>query len=109
MPTVKQAHQFMNRQGAAFLVLCVLFMLLVAVIVIQVPDVFWQKVAGVVLFLLVVASWVGVAVRAGRAFKCLDCGGPVGPFLETDKKPGTPILRHCQACDVLWQVGVESD
>ena len=109
MTTVKKASKFADRQTMAILALCIVGTLLLVVMLSFVSEILWQKVAGVIWFLAMDSGMVLIASRMGRSFKCPDCGGPVGPHLETDGKPGTPVLRHCPRCDVLWQVGVESN
>ena len=109
MTKIKSAHRFMDRQGAAILALAIGSMAVVGVVLSYVSDVTWQKVVGVTWFICVGAGLIGILSRMGRAFKCPDCGGPVGPLLETDRRPGTPLLRLCSKCDVLWQVGSDPD
>ena len=99
----------MDRQGAAILALAIGSMAVLGVLVAFISDVTWQKILGVVWFVCVAAGLVGILSRMGRAFRCPDCGGPVGPILDTDEKPGTPLLRLCSKCDVLWKVGSESN
>ena len=109
MTTVKRAHQFMDRQGAGILGLAVVGMAPLALGMYWIPEVRWQQVFGVVWFLCIVAALFTFLSRVGRRFLCPDCGGAVGAGLETDAKPGTPLLRHCKKCDVLWQVGAVPD
>ena len=109
MTTVKKARRFMDRQGAAVLAMCIVGTALMIVVMSLVSETFWQKVAGLIWFLAMTAGLVAIVSRMGRSFKCPECGGPVDPPLATDGKAGTPVLRHCHRCDVLWQVGVESD
>lgn len=109
MTIVKKAGRFIDRQGAAVLAMCIVGTALMFVVVSLVSEIFWQKVAGLIWFLAMAAGLVAIVSNMGRSFKCPECGGPVDPPMETDGKPGTPVLRRCHRCDVLWQVGVESD
>jgi hypothetical protein len=109
MTAVRKASKFTDRQGAAILAMCIVETGLLIAMLSFVSEIFWQKVAGVIWFVAMAASLVAIVSIMGRSFSCPECGGPVGPHLETDGKAGTPILRHCPKCDVLWQVGVESD
>jgi len=99
----------MDRQGAAVLALFIVGAALMIVAISFLSEIFWQKVAGLIWFFAMAAGLVAIVSRMGRSFKCPECGGPVDPPLETNGKPGTPVLRHCHRCDVLWHVGVESD
>jgi hypothetical protein len=107
MPIVKNADKFMDRQGASILVVTMVGIGLLMLFP-MIPSGAWQVAAGIAWFLLMAAGWAVLGVRGYRKFKCPDCGGPVSDPLDTDGKPGTPILRHCPQCDVLWKVGTES-
>ena len=109
MTTVKQAGKFMDRQGAAILAMFIVGAVLLTVVFSFVSEIFWRKVAGVIWFLAMAGGLIAILSQKGRSFRCPECGGPVSSPLETDRKPGTPVLRQCPKCDVLWQVGVESD
>ncbi len=109
MPTVKRAEKFMDRRGAALLGLAIGSMGILATLMHYFADPVLQKVLGAIWFIATTASLVAILARLGRGFRCPDCKGPVGPLLDTDGKRGTPILRHCGSCDVLWQIGTESD
>ena len=109
MPTVKRAEKFMDRLGAAILAIVVVGGAVPVLLMDAVGDVFWKKIIGVVWFVGTVAALFWLMTRMSRRFKCPDCGGAVGPVLDTDGKAGTPLLRHCAKCNVLWQVGAEPD
>jgi hypothetical protein len=109
MPIVKRAEKFMDRRGAAVLGLAIGSMMILSALMHYFADPVLQKVLGVIWFIATVASLVAILARMGRGFRCPDCKGLVGPLLDTDGKQGTPLLRHCSSCDVLWQIGTESD
>jgi multisubunit Na+/H+ antiporter MnhC subunit len=109
MPTIKRAEKFMDRQGAAILGLAISSMAILAITMYLVADPTLQKVLGATWFVGTGIVLVVVLSRMGRAFRCPDCGGSVGPLLDTDGKFGTPLLQPCVKCDVLWQVGTEPD
>jgi hypothetical protein len=109
MPTVKSASKFMDRQGAAVLALFILGGLVLFTALPFIAEPLWQKALGIVWFVGLSAALFWLLRKASRDFMCPDCGGAVGPALPTDEKPGTPLLRHCKQCDVLWRVGAEPD
>lgn len=97
----------MDRQGGALLAVFIAGGVALAILMSVVTDVIWQKILGVIWFVGMAGALFGLMRRMGRRFTCPDCGGTVGPLLDTDEKAGTPLLRHCAKCDVLWQVGTE--
>lgn len=109
MPTIKRASKFMDRQGAGVLALSIAAGAALFALLCFVSEPFWQKLVGLAGFIGVAAALVWFQRKTNGNFRCPDCGGPTGPPLATDGKPGTPLLRPCKPCDVLWQVGVESD
>ena len=109
MPIVKRAEKFINRLGAAILGLATGSMLILSALMHYFIDPALQKIFGVIWFIATAVALIVILARVSRGFKCPDCKGSVGPLLDTDGKPGTPLLRHCASCDVLWQIGTESD
>jgi len=109
MTAVKNANRFRKRQGAAVLACFITWGLIMVILTSLAPESAWRTVLAIADFVLLVAVLAAVTLRMGRSFGCPQCGGQVAPPLETDGKAGTPILRRCHQCDVLWQVGVESD
>lgn len=98
----------MERQSARILAVIGVWGVLL-LFVTDVPRGMWQYVFGGVWFVSAVAALILFGIRGAKSFVCPDCGGPVSGLLETDGRVGTPLLRHCPKCDVLWKVGVESD
>lgn len=109
MPTVKSATRFMDRQGAAVLAVFIVSGCAMGGALSLHPGPVAERLLGVAWFVGTVGVMFWLLHRLGRGFRCPDCDGPVGPLLPTDNRPGTPLLRHCAHCDVLWKVGAETD
>lgn len=109
MPTIKTADRAMDRQGAALLAILLGGTALTMVLVQWFDRLLWQQLIACAGLVVTFGVLLWRAVRMTRAFKCPDCGGAVGPILPTDGRRGTPLLRHCRACDILWKIGTAGE
>lgn len=44
-------------------------------------------------------------IQSDKEFSCQKCARDIDKPIKYENKDGTPILYHCQYCQILWHVG----
>ncbi len=109
MPTIKHATKHRSSQNAIFIGMALAWLVLLQFVFPLIDHTALRWSVGVIVCIAWLWAVLTMMTSRDRAFTCPDCGGPVQRPVDARTEEGSPILKLCPACDVLWHMGTAPD